>query len=131
MIFFGAETGNDALLRQMDKGGRQSGAQIKAFAARLRRFDIIPEYSFVLGMPADSPAEVRAQIERAYVLTLCREPTDEESNNLAQFLEADAKQQRAEAEQGGAAIDGAEAYRRALVQMCRVILNLNEFVYPD
>lgn len=63
MIFFGAETGNDALLKQMDKGGKQTGEQIKQFAARMKKFDIIPEYSFVLGMPADSPAQVWAQIE--------------------------------------------------------------------
>lgn len=62
MIFFGAETGNDALLKQMDKGGKQTGEQIKRFAARLRRFDIIPEYSFVLGMPAESESAVWAQI---------------------------------------------------------------------
>jgi len=36
MIFFGAETGNDAILKQMDKGGTQSGEQIKMFAARMR-----------------------------------------------------------------------------------------------
>lgn len=63
MIFFGAETGNDALLKQMDKGGKQSAAQILAFAARMKKHGIIPEYSFVLGMPADSEAEVWAQIE--------------------------------------------------------------------
>lgn len=63
MIFFGAETGNDALLKQMDKGGKQSGEQIRRFAARMKRFDIIPEYSFVLGMPADTPGQVWAQIE--------------------------------------------------------------------
>lgn len=63
MIFFGAETGNDALLKQMDKGGRQTGEQILRFAARMKDFDIIPEYSFVLGMPADTPEQVWAQIE--------------------------------------------------------------------
>ena len=62
MIFFGAETGNDEVLKQMDKGGTQSGAQIKKFAARLRQFDIIPEYSFVLGTPADSEQQVWKQI---------------------------------------------------------------------
>jgi radical SAM superfamily enzyme YgiQ (UPF0313 family) len=41
MIFFGAETGNDEILKQMDKGGTQSAEQIKQFAARLRKFDII------------------------------------------------------------------------------------------
>jgi anaerobic magnesium-protoporphyrin IX monomethyl ester cyclase len=62
MIFFGAETGNDAILKQMDKGGTQSGEQIKRFAARMKEVDIIPEYSFVLGMPADSPEQVLDQI---------------------------------------------------------------------
>ncbi len=72
MIFFGAETGNDALLKQMDKGGKQTGEQIKRFAARMKKFDIIPEYSFVLGMPADSPAQVWAQIEEdiAFIKTI-------------------------------------------------------------
>ena len=63
MIFFGAETGNDAILKQMDKGGTQSGEQIKQFAARMRKFDIIPEYSFVLGLPAETPEKVMQQID--------------------------------------------------------------------
>lgn len=63
MIFFGAESGNDAILKQMDKGGTQSGEQIAAFAERLKRFDIIPEYSFVLGTPAPTAEEVMAQID--------------------------------------------------------------------
>jgi anaerobic magnesium-protoporphyrin IX monomethyl ester cyclase len=62
-IFFGAESGNDAILKQMDKGGTQSGEQIIAFAERLKKYDIIPEYSFVLGMPAPTPDEVEAQID--------------------------------------------------------------------
>jgi radical SAM superfamily enzyme YgiQ (UPF0313 family) len=63
MIFFGAETGNDEILKQMDKGGKQTGKQILSFAARMHKFSIIPEYSFVLGMPADSPEQVWRQIE--------------------------------------------------------------------
>lgn len=63
MIFFGAETGNDALLKQMDKGGKQTGAQILEFAARMKKHDIIPEYSFVLGFPGPSPEAVWAQIK--------------------------------------------------------------------
>jgi radical SAM superfamily enzyme YgiQ (UPF0313 family) len=63
MIFFGAESGNDAILKQMDKGGRQSAEQIRNFAARMNRFDIIPEYSFVLGMPAETPGKVMEQID--------------------------------------------------------------------
>jgi anaerobic magnesium-protoporphyrin IX monomethyl ester cyclase len=63
MIFFGAESGNDSILKQMDKGGTQSGEQIMRFAERLKKFDIIPEYSFVLGMPAPTPEKVMEQIE--------------------------------------------------------------------
>ncbi len=63
MIFFGAETGNDAILKKMDKGGTQTGKQIKQFAARMAKFDIIPEYSFVLGTPADTEDESNRQID--------------------------------------------------------------------
>lgn len=63
MIFFGAETGNDAVLQLMDKGGTQTGNQIKHFARRLRQFDIIPEYSFVLGTPGANEAETLRRIE--------------------------------------------------------------------
>lgn len=63
MIFLGAETGNDEVLKKMDKGGTQTGKQIKEFAQRLKRFDIIPEYSFVLGMPGDDPIKVTKQID--------------------------------------------------------------------
>jgi anaerobic magnesium-protoporphyrin IX monomethyl ester cyclase len=69
MIFFGAETSNDELLKKMDKGGTQTTAQMKAFAARMKKFDIIPEYSFVLGFPAETPELVMEQIDRdiAYI----------------------------------------------------------------
>ena len=64
MIFFGAETSSDELLKKMDKGGMQSTAQMKRFAARLKKFDIIPEYSFVLGFPAPTPGKVMNQIDQ-------------------------------------------------------------------
>ena len=64
MIFFGAETSNDELLKKMDKGGTQTTEQIKRFAARMKKFDIIPEYSFVLGFPGETPEKVMEQIER-------------------------------------------------------------------
>ena len=64
MIFFGAESGNDEMLKQMNKGGKQSAKQIKNFAVRLRNFDIIPEYSFVLGLPAESEQKVWQQIKQ-------------------------------------------------------------------
>lgn len=63
MIFFGAETGNDEVLKKMDKGGTQTGEQIQRFAERLKKFDIIPEYSFVLGMPGATEELVNRQID--------------------------------------------------------------------
>lgn len=63
IIFFGAESGNDEILAQLDKGGTQTGEQIIRFAERLKKFDIIPEYSFVLGTPAPTPEKVQAQID--------------------------------------------------------------------
>lgn len=63
MIFLGAETGNDDVLEQMDKGGTQTSTQIKSFAAKMKEFDIIPEYSFVLGIPAETPEIVMKQID--------------------------------------------------------------------
>lgn len=63
IIFFGAESGSDKVLQQLDKGGTQTGEQILRFAKRLKQFDIIPEYSFVLGTPAPTPEEVMRQIE--------------------------------------------------------------------
>jgi hypothetical protein len=48
------------------------------------------------------------QIERAYRLALARPPTAGESAALLEFRKTE-----------------------TLVEMCRVILNLNEFVYPD
>ena len=63
MIFFGAESGNNSVLKKMDKGGLQSAEQIAAFAHRISKFDIIPEYSFVLGAPGHSENAVNRQID--------------------------------------------------------------------
>lgn len=63
MIFFGAESGNDAVLKLFDKGGTQNSEQILRFAKRIRQFGIIPEYSFVTGSPAPTPEKVMEQIE--------------------------------------------------------------------
>lgn len=62
MIFLGAETGNDEVLKQMNKGGTQSGKMIEDFVVRMKKVDIIPELSFVLGMPAETEEKVYEQI---------------------------------------------------------------------
>jgi anaerobic magnesium-protoporphyrin IX monomethyl ester cyclase len=51
MIFFGAESGSDWALKDMQKG--ISTDQTLTMARRTREFGIIPEFSFVVGHPKD------------------------------------------------------------------------------
>ena len=53
MIFLGAESGSALRLQQMNKGGTQTPETILRLAEKLRKHDIIPEFSFVLGAPAE------------------------------------------------------------------------------
>jgi radical SAM superfamily enzyme YgiQ (UPF0313 family) len=49
MIFFGAESGSDWALKQMNK--QITTAETLELAARIRKFGIVPEFSFVVGNP--------------------------------------------------------------------------------
>jgi anaerobic magnesium-protoporphyrin IX monomethyl ester cyclase len=60
MIFFGAESGSDATLLAMNK--KITTAQTLELAARIRKFDIIPEFSFVVGNPEDPRRDTRETI---------------------------------------------------------------------
>ena len=51
MIFFGAESGSDWALREMQKG--ITTEQTMQVAGRMKNFGIIPEFSFVIGNPGD------------------------------------------------------------------------------
>jgi len=51
MIFFGAESGSDWVLEQMNK--KVTTNQTIELAARIRKFGIVPEFSFVVGNPKD------------------------------------------------------------------------------
>jgi radical SAM superfamily enzyme YgiQ (UPF0313 family) len=51
MIFYGAESGDEAVLQQMNKGGTQTPDTVIQLAERLKHFDIVPEFSFVFGSP--------------------------------------------------------------------------------
>jgi hypothetical protein len=53
MIFSGAESASEETLAAMNKGGTASPAQTLALAARMKRYGIVPEFSFVLGSPPD------------------------------------------------------------------------------
>jgi radical SAM superfamily enzyme YgiQ (UPF0313 family) len=63
MLFSGAETGNDEALARMNKGGKASASLTLEFAARLKRFGIVPELSFVLGCPPDPANDVETTFD--------------------------------------------------------------------
>jgi radical SAM superfamily enzyme YgiQ (UPF0313 family) len=60
MIFFGAESGSATALAAMHKGITTD--QTLELAARIRRFGIVPEFSFVVGNPAAPERETRETI---------------------------------------------------------------------
>jgi anaerobic magnesium-protoporphyrin IX monomethyl ester cyclase len=57
MIFFGAESGSDWALQEMQKG--ITTEQTLIMARRTREFGIIPEFSFVVGNPTDPERDTR------------------------------------------------------------------------
>jgi hypothetical protein len=60
VIFFGAESGSDWVLEQMNK--QLKAEQTLELAARLRHYGIVPEFSFVLGNPHDPERDVRENL---------------------------------------------------------------------
>lgn len=86
--------------------------QARELAERLRR---------------EAGADPRARIQLAYRLALSRLPRPEEVSALLAFL-----QRELEATKSTPAVaDAPSAEQRAWTQLARVVLNLNEFVYPD
>jgi hypothetical protein len=63
---------------------------------------------FASRLQREAGDDADSQIRLAYRLSLCREPTREERDKMRAFLREE-----------------------PLEQLCRVILNLNEFVYPE
>src|SRR5262249_43546808 len=59
----GAESGSNATLAAMNKGGRASTGLTLELAARARRHGIVPELSFVLGTPPDPMGDVARTCE--------------------------------------------------------------------
>jgi radical SAM superfamily enzyme YgiQ (UPF0313 family) len=57
MVFLGAESGSDETLARMNKGGTASAAKTLEIAETMRRYDIVPEMSFVMGNPPDPEAD--------------------------------------------------------------------------
>ena len=77
----------------------------------------------------DAGADPAQQIKLAYRLALCRAPTLAEQKTLMTFFSAETEKFQ-QVDKAGK-IDAARARQHALEQICRVILNLNEFCYPD
>jgi hypothetical protein len=96
--------------------GRFVNEQAAHFARRLER------------EASDDPAR---QIERAYELALCRPPTAAEMSTALDFVATEAARLLEESAASPAPLADQKARHRALDQLCRVIFNLNEFVYPD
>ncbi len=61
MIFLGAESGSDQILREMDK--QLTSAQTLELARRIREFGIIPEFSFVIGNPREPDSDLRTNMQ--------------------------------------------------------------------
>jgi hypothetical protein len=83
--------------------------QARYFAARLER---------------EAGSEANAQVRQAFVLGLCRPPKPEEERAALTFLARQQRQIEAEGLPG-------DAQKKALEAFCLVLLNTNEFVYPN
>jgi hypothetical protein len=82
---------------------------------------------FAARLEREAGPDRQQQIELAYRLALCRSPTVAEKAKLARFLDDEAAHRLKEVP----TLLASAARHHALVQLCRVVFNLNEFVYPD
>jgi anaerobic magnesium-protoporphyrin IX monomethyl ester cyclase len=62
MVFMGAESGSDETLKRMNKGGSASTDKTLAIAEKMRYYDIVPEFSFVMGNPPDPDGDVQSTL---------------------------------------------------------------------
>ncbi|MEP7200108.1 MAG: radical SAM protein, partial [Chloroflexota bacterium] len=63
MVFCGAESGSDEVLKRMNKGGKATVNATLELAKRMQSYGIVPEYSFVMGNPPDPVADIRLTTE--------------------------------------------------------------------
>ena len=75
-------------------------------------------------LPAD-------KIQLAWQLALARPAKPDELAAMQRFLAEETASQLREATAASKTISPDESAHAALAQLCRVVLNLNEFVYPD
>ena len=79
-------------------------------------------------LEAEAGANIRNQVDLAWKLALCRMPSEQERTAALQFVDDEIRELRSQTEQVGTETD---LQRTARIQLCRVLLNLNEFVYPN
>lgn len=58
MVFCGAESGSDEMLKEMNKGGKASTQLAADLVVKMKSYGIVPEYSFVLGNPPDPDGDI-------------------------------------------------------------------------
>jgi anaerobic magnesium-protoporphyrin IX monomethyl ester cyclase len=63
MMFMGAESGSAETLKRMDKGGSMSPEKTLEIARVMCEWDIIPEFSFVMGTPPNPEEDINSTIE--------------------------------------------------------------------
>jgi radical SAM superfamily enzyme YgiQ (UPF0313 family) len=63
MVFMGAESGSAETLKRMDKGGTMSPEKTLEMARLTKSYNIIPEFSFVMGNPPEPENDIRGTME--------------------------------------------------------------------
>lgn len=63
MVFMGAESGSNETLKRMDKGGTMSTDKTLEMARIMQKWDVVPEFSFVMGNPPDAEADLIQTME--------------------------------------------------------------------
>ncbi|MEM7344888.1 MAG: radical SAM protein, partial [Chloroflexota bacterium] len=63
MVFLGAESGSMETLKRMDKGGKMSPEKTLEMARLMKSWDIVPEFSFVMGNPPDPEKDLNDTLE--------------------------------------------------------------------
>ena len=100
--------------------GRRQVTTVAPQALTLFNGDFVNEQArhFAARLVREAGTESMNQIDMAFKLALARLPSETERLQMLRFVGADRT--------SGGAGEGT-----GLIQMCRVIFNLNEFVYPD
>jgi hypothetical protein len=75
--------------------------------------------------------DARKQVALGWRLALCRPPNKTETAQMLEFRRNEIERLLAEAASQNRPVSNAQMQQAALEQVCRVILNLNEFAYPE